>query len=241
MNNWVILMGVLIFLGSCTVKKITHTVFSPPPKNAEELIERVNSKVKNVEWINLKGSVNIIQKDREFDLSINIKNRKDSLIWVSTRGPFGIEIMRMQITPDSIYYINRMNKTYFINSVSQINELINLTFYDLQDIIIANPKILGNNYTFESDKNDFYLLEDDSLRYWITGDYQIQKSKIMHNKKNIELTFDNYNKKDSFPRKINIKSSSEHFLETIITYSNVELNTSQKTLFIIPNTYNEAK
>ena len=64
MNNWVILMGVLIFLGSCTVKKITHTVFSPPPKNAEELIERVNSKVKNVEWINLKGSVNIIQKDR---------------------------------------------------------------------------------------------------------------------------------------------------------------------------------
>ena len=241
MNSWAYLIGLLVLLGSCTIKKLTVTEHSSLPKNSEELIKRVNSKKSEAQWISLKGKLSVTQKDREFNLSINIKNKKDSIIWISARGPFSVEIVRMQMTPDSIYFMNRTNKTYLIKSVSQIKGVINLTFYDLQDMITANLKILKKKYQLESDKNEFYLLQDDNLIYSITRDYKVQKAKIFDNKNTIQITFDNYNNKDHFPRKLSINSDAGEFSKAIINYSKVELNKSQKILFEIPESYNETK
>ena len=241
MNNWAYLIGLLFVLGSCTIKKLTFSDFSSPPQNPEELIKRVNSKKNEAKWINIKGKLNVMQKDREFELSINIKNKKDSVVWMSARGPFGIEIMRIQITPDSICLINRTNKTYAIKSALQIKEITNLTFYDLQDIIAANLKVSTKKYKMESDTNKTYILEGNSWIYSITRDYKVQKVKIFDNKNIIQIAFDSYNNKDYFPRKVSIKTDAGEFFEASISYLKAEVNKSQKILFEIPKSYNETK
>ena len=124
MNKLLYLFVVAVFLGSCAIKKIATTDFSIPPKNTGELIKRVNSKNNYPQWLSLKGKAKITQKGQDVTVRLNIKNRKDSIIWISASGPFGIEIIRAQLTVDSIYVINRIKKTYLIKPAGEIRSFI---------------------------------------------------------------------------------------------------------------------
>lgn len=240
MNKLVKLVILVFFISSCGTSKITNTNFSIDPKNAAELIDMVNSENKYHKWLSLRGSANVLHKDKEFRVGININNRQDSVIWISASGPFGIEIIRVQLTPDSIYFINRINKTYFIKPSSHIKDFIksDLTFYDFQDIITANPRILKKKYKFKANKVGFYL-SSTNLSYLITSNYRVQNAKFFDNKTNLELTLEDYQEIDSFPRKIILKFIAEDTFEVTINYSKVEFNTSKKVLFEIPDSYYE--
>ena len=152
MNNSFSIVLLLLIFSSCGIKKEKKNDFSSPPKNSKELIARVNAQNKDIQWLNLKGKINIITEDNQIALNINITNRKDSLIWISVSAPFGIEIARGQLTQDSIYFINRTNKTWFIKPASEINSLLkaNLSFNQLQQMITANPSINKLKYKFHS-------------------------------------------------------------------------------------------
>jgi len=175
-------------------------------------------------------------------LNINIKHRKDSIIWISASGLFGIEIIRAQLTPDSIYFINRANTTYLIKPVSHIKDLIksDLSFYDLQDIITASSKIIKKNYKMETDAIGFHLISD-NVRCFITNNYRIQNIKFITSKANLEVILNNYQERDNFPRKIALKITPEGTFETTINYSKVEFNKPQKILFEIPDSYDQIK
>tara|TARA_B110000196_G_C21064248_1_gene623997 strand:+ start:188 stop:916 length:729 start_codon:yes stop_codon:yes gene_type:complete len=236
------LVVLALSLSSCVVKKINTTDFSIPPKNATELITRVNSKNSYPQWLGLKGRAHIIKNNQKSTFNINIKNKRDSIIWLSALGPFGIEIIRAQLTPDSIYFLNRINKKYLIKPASHVKTFIKseLSFYDFQDIITANPKILKKNYKLKIDETGFYLVGD-NFSYSITNDYRIQNAKFVNNKTNLEFTMNDYQEVDNFPRKVTLKVTAEETFETTINYSKVEFNKPQKILFEIPDSYDEIK
>ena len=93
-------------------------------------------------------------------LSINIKNRKDSIIWLSASGPFGIEIIRAQLTPDSIYFVNRINKTYLIKPASHVKGFIKseLSFYDLQNGCFSSKVFAHTHFISGEDLQNFKAL-----------------------------------------------------------------------------------
>ena len=241
MNNQLYLFCVALFLSFCGIKN-TSTDFSTSPKNTTELIEKVKSKNNHPQWLNLKGSANILQKNQNITVKINIKNRKDSIIWISASGPFGIEIIRAQLTPDSIYFLNRINKTFLKKPVVQLKTFLksDFSFYDIQDLITANPKISKREYDFELNKTGFHLGSDD-FNYTITNNYRIQNTKINNNTNNLEFALEGYEKEDNFPRKLTLKVETEETFEATINYSKVEINTPQKILFEIPAYYEEIK
>ena len=242
MNKFFSLVILTVILSSCVAKKITTTDFSVPPKNAVELIKRVNSKNSYPQWLSLTGKAQIVQKEQDITLSIHIKNRKDSIIWLSASGPFGIEIIRAQLTPDSIYFVNRITKTYLVKPASQLKEFIKseLSFYDLQDIITANPKILKKDYKLELRATDFYLAADSSS-YSVTSNYRIQNAKFVDHKMNLEFSLEDYQETDNFPRKFALKVEAEESFDATINYSKVEFNKPQKIVFEIPDSYDEIK
>ena len=242
MNKLIFQVIVAVFLGSCSVKKTTITNdFSIPPKNIVELIERVDFKNNKAEWLNLKGRARIIKKDEQITLNINIKSINDSIIWLSARGPFNIEIIRAQLTPDSIYFINRTNSTYSIKPAAHIKDLIklDLSFYDLQDIITASSNIIKKNYKMEADAIGFNLFSDNS-RHFIANNYRIQNVKFIDNKTSLEFSLENYQERDNFPRRVTLKIASEETLKIIVNYSQVEFNKPQKILFEIPDSYDKS-
>tara|TARA_B100001250_G_scaffold381567_1_gene374005 strand:- start:796 stop:1524 length:729 start_codon:yes stop_codon:yes gene_type:complete len=238
MNKGIYLFILSISLISCGIKKTVKKDFLKLPKNPTEIIERVKSTNKYPDFLSLKGKLLLVNKDQEIALNINIKNRKDSVIWVSLSVSLGIEIIRAQITPDSIYFINRSNKTYLVKTSSYIKELINLdlSFYDLQDIITANPKILNEKYKIKSNSIDFSLYTDD-YNYVISNKYRVQKINIKDEKHRMEFRFSDFKEDISFPAQVFLKKTNQETIEITINYSKIEFNNPKKIIFQIPNSY----
>ena len=109
MNKLLLVLFVYFIFNSCSINKLTDiNEINFRPNNAKELISIVKLNNNNLNWINLKGSVQVLHSGNEIYANINIKNRSDSLILFSATGPFGLELMRVKLTQDSIFYINRI-------------------------------------------------------------------------------------------------------------------------------------
>ena len=51
-------------------------------------------------------------KDKNFEVTLNIRIKKSEIIWVSITAVAGIEVARVLITPDSIHVMDRINDEY---------------------------------------------------------------------------------------------------------------------------------
>ena len=245
MNRIALYFFCIVFASSCVTKNVAEVDLSIPPKNAKELIAKVNSKNKSPEWLALKGKVRLmLEKDNEVSLGISIRVRKDSLIWASVSAPFGIELFRAVLTKDSVYYINRANKTYFVKPIAHISKIIktDIAFNEIQQMIIANPKIVKNKYSFDRINNDFMLSTQDYI-YTISNFYRIRQGVLIDKENSLIYTYSNFSFENDFPEQLEliVKSSSENDLNLKLNYSKVVFDQQQQTPFKIPSSYVEAK
>ena len=245
MNRIALYLFCIVFASSCVTKNTTEVDFSIPPKNAKDLIAKVYSKNKSPEWLALKGKVNLmLEKDNEVSLGISIRVRKDSLIWASVTAPFGIELFRAVITKDSIYYINRTNKTYFLKPIAHISKIIktDIAFNEIQEMIMATPKIVKKKYSFNKNNDDFLLSTQDDI-YTISNFYRIRKGVLIDEGNSLIYTYSNFSFENDFPEQLEIlvKSSSENPFNLKLNYSKVFFDQQQQTPFKIPSSYVEAE
>tara|TARA_B110000967_G_C18890969_1_gene567364 strand:+ start:1796 stop:2533 length:738 start_codon:yes stop_codon:yes gene_type:complete len=245
MNRLVLYLFFIVFASSCVTKNIAEVAFSVPPVNAKELIKRVNSINRSSERLALKGMVRLIlEGDNEVSLGISIRVRKDSLIWASVTAPFGIELFRAVITRDSIYYINRTNKTYFIKPITNISELFkkNITFNEIQEIITATPKIEEKKYFFNKENDDFQLTTKDYM-YTVSNFYRIRKGVLVDEGNSLIYTYSNFSFENDFPEQleITVKSSFQNAFNIKLNYSKVVFDQQQQTPFKIPISYVQAE
>ena len=241
MNRVAIYLLCIVFASSCITKNASEIDFSIPPKNAKILIERVNSKNKSPDWLALKGNVKLIlKKDNEVSLGISIRVRKDSLIWASVTAPFGIELFRSLITKDSVYYINRTNKTYILKPIANISEIIktDITFNKIQEMIMASPKIEKKNYSFKKTNDDFLLITQEDI-YTISNFYRIRKVVLVDQGNSLTYNYNNFSFENDFPEQLElvVKSSSENNFNLKLNYSKVVFNQQQQMPFKIPSSY----
>ena len=84
--------------------------------------------------ISIKFYVNIKFDDVERSISGTLRIRKDSLIWISITPALGIEMARIQFTPDSIMFMNKLKDEYFKKSYDYFDNKFqtDLSFNDLQ-------------------------------------------------------------------------------------------------------------
>ena len=245
MNRIALYFFCIVFASSCVTKNVAEVDFHIPPKNAKELISKVNLKNNSPEWLALKGRVRLmLEKGNEVSLGISIRVRKDSLIWASVAAPFGIEMFRAVLTKDSVYYINRANKTYFVKPIAHISKIIktDIAFNEIQQMIIANPKIVKNKYSFDRINNDFMLSTQDYI-YTISNFYRIRQGVLIDKENSLIYTYSNFSFENDFPEQLEliVKSSSENDLNLKLNYSKVVFDQQQQTPFKIPSSYVEAK
>ena len=241
MNKLVLYLFFIVFASSCVTKNIAEVAFSVSPVNAKELIERVNSSNRPPEHLALKGMVSLmIEKDNEVSLGISIRVRKDSLIWASVTAPFGIELFRAVITMDSIYYINRTNKTYFIKPITNISEILktDIAFKEIQEIVTATPKIEKKEYSLNKTDDDFLLTTQDYM-YTVSNFYRIRKGVLIEEGNSLIYTYSNFSFENDFPEQLEIivKSSFQNAFNIKLNYSKVVFDKQQQTPFKIPSSY----
>jgi hypothetical protein len=105
-----------------------------------EAIEPVEINEMAFDYLTAKSKISFESSKQNFDnTNINIRMKKDSLIWISVTG-VGFEVARGLITPDSIVFMDKFHKQYFVFTYEQLSRRYNfeLSFQLLQSVIVGN-------------------------------------------------------------------------------------------------------
>ncbi len=141
--------GLLAFAASCKSKKELKPIVDavPPAKAvqpaADTFFDHTFSmlQLQQLQFNQFSMRCKVDYDDGSFrqDFTANIRIRKDSLIWLSLTGLFGIEGARMVIRQDSVFLMNKLTREYLARPASYLQQIIPLSSgYDaLQNLLLG--------------------------------------------------------------------------------------------------------
>lgn len=237
---------IFILFYSCSIKKVSNTSSLMRSGNSEGLIKNINTINEDIELMSLKGSIKLIKEEKQASFNINIKYRKDSLIWASIRAPLGVELFRIQITNDSVYFMNRIAKKYLVEPISIISDYlnINMSFNDIKEILTATPARFKNEDKIEVEPEE-YIVRSENIQYKIRKD-KLHLSEIIKLEKDDTRLICNFLEfkeisGETFPYKFLLKIEPDNMFFLEMKYTRVIFNEKQKFSFKIPSHYEKTK
>lgn len=161
----------LLAATSCASRK--KTVAPTPPQTFE--------------WLTANMDIQAEGNGMNFDdLSGQMRMRKDSLVWLSVTASMGIEVARAKVSTDSVWIVNRLEKTYLAEPLDTLSAQLGMPL----SLPLIQTLLLDNNEGFPPVENQTVL-----LKTFVMGNLS---AKMRY--KNIKL-----DEKTSFPLKISDK------------------------------------
>ena len=176
-SSWSHVMVVFFFIGllftnvSCASRK--KAVPPPQPQTFEWLTANVD--------IQAEGNGMISD-----DLSGQLRMRQDSLVWLSVTATMGVEVLRAKVSSDSVWIVNRLEKTYLSEPLDILSEQLGMPL----SLPWVQTLLLDNNQGLPPVENQTV-----QLKTFVMGNLS---AKIRYN--NIKL-----NEKTTFPLRITDK------------------------------------
>jgi len=168
----------ILLLGCKSPKEAEKTIIRK--KSVQELLTKLNDNQFSFDWLSAKLSTKAVIANKKMEVSIKLRLRKDSAIWMSVSPALGIEIARVLISRDSIKYINRLDKTFYIGPYDffKNHTPVDLNFNILQSILTGSSKEI-----IEKSKDDNYTQLKSSVN---KGKHQLKKTQKRKDKKGKE-------------------------------------------------------
>ena len=228
-----------------------------------KLIQEVEQNEFDFDSFLAKMNIKIETKDRNINVKGQLRMQRDSIIWTSISLPMGMEVIRMKVTPDSVFFMNRNEKTYLCENIEVFNDISPMitTIGFIQSVLIGNDINLreSDNYKVTIDDGQYNLLISKKLKksiknndddwkviikdIWIDPQYyKITKYNIREyndNKRKIELKYSDFQDVNGkfIPTKINISIHGDFYMKANITYSNISFGDNIEYNFKIPQKY----
>lgn len=243
---FILFLSVLL-LYSCKTRKSPTSLKT---KSAKFLLKKLNNQQLDAEWYSSKAKITYRDQQQGIKFSASIRMRKDSVIWMNVKK-LGVEAARIQITKDSIYIINRLDKNYIISDFKYIEDRYSLpaNFETLQNLLLGNPVIItADNKTADTKELNYILkANNDQIKneYWLDGatflltqmsfDEQEQKRNLSVQQSGYEeiANLGNFPKE----RDILVESRETGNISMSIALSKIEINTAKSIKFKIPDHY----
>lgn len=238
-------------------------------EGAAYLIKKLDEHELLFEWFTAKFSAEYKNEDQKNSFSGQIRIRKDSLIWLSFSPVFGIELFRMEITQDSVKFINRINHTYFIGDYDYVNNFLhsNIDFDILQSFLIGNDLSFYENSSFKASvDNEEYKLSTAARRklkkfvhnsqeklriliqnLWIDPlTFKITKANVKEIQKpnmKLEANYSDFEEIEHqlFPKRISFDISANNDIRVSVSFSKISVEGRQIFTFKIPPGYRQIK
>lgn len=87
--------------------------------------------------LSTRASLDINSSKTDMSLKAQIRIKKDSAIWISFSPLLGIEVVRLLLTPDSVKFLDRINKSYFCGTYTFFHDYYRVGFdYDMIESIL---------------------------------------------------------------------------------------------------------
>ncbi|MFC2107636.1 DUF4292 domain-containing protein [Bacteroidota bacterium] len=257
-------MILLILISSCTSKR---SIIKKPIKaeGPEYLFNKLAENELKFNTISAKFKADYLYEKKKTEFKGQIRIKKDSIIWISFSPALGIEVARLVITNDSVKFLNRLEKTYFIGDYEFVNNFLetNIDFDILQSFIIGNDfqfyektkfgasidageyrlNTLGRNklkkYVKEQENNPKVYIQT----IWLNADnFKISRLNIKEIKKENKKLHAYYSdfkeiNNQLFPFNIRYELTAEQNIDLILDYTKLELNKELNFPFKIPRKY----
>jgi hypothetical protein len=113
--NFTLIVCVFLFSASCKTKKQITQTEATSTESIAVLLKNIRVAEPDFRTANVnKMSINIAYDTRKMNnISASCRMIRDSAIFVSLQPVFGIELFSVEITPDSITVIDKMNRKYY--------------------------------------------------------------------------------------------------------------------------------
>lgn len=213
-----------------------------------------NNEHSNLNSANIQAKIFLQGNGQSIGATANIIWQKDSTIWLNVKK-FGLEAARALITKDSVFVLNRLEKTYTAKGLESLQRQYNLPagFDLIQSVLLAQPWFFPD-ITLESDIKDGmhrlsgangrystdYRIEEDA--YWLRQELFLQPRATQ----SVSISFENYKKSALvgwFPYLRTIEAYSEETgeMRLSIELSEIEFNVPKSFRFEIPQHYEKVE
>jgi len=208
----------------------------------------------DVQRLNAKARIFVEGDGQSIEANANLIWVRDSALWLNVRK-FGIEAARALITPDSVFVLNRLSKTYTARGLESLQLEYNLPagFDLLQAVILAKAWILPG-VVLKSDLQDgLHRLSGSDAHYGV--DYRLEEGSFLlrhesflqaKDQRSVVLDFDQYKKLPGaglFPylRQVSAFSPETGQMQINLELSEVEINVPKPIRFEIPSHYQRTR
>lgn len=162
-GNIAILCILVIFISSCKSSK-TGSV-SKGMKQLEEMkyLEEVIGNSPSFDSFSSKMKLTVDLNGKETSVNGSLKMKRNELIQLSIAPVLGIEVARIEISPDSLLVLDRINKRYLYAPLSVLSFLANgdIDFYTIQSLFHNEIFLPGKKSVTPSDLSAFTLQQEE--------------------------------------------------------------------------------
>lgn len=156
-----LLLIATLFIVSCKTRRaVERSPLFPLSENA--IIDLVDQNSFQYHTYSSKLAVSADTPDQKGSFKVNMRMKKDTVIWMSVTPALGIEAVRVLIQPDTLMFINKMKNQYFAGGYSSIDSLLQYAtkFEFLENLLVGNAVEIepGEKYNSVVD-NLYYVLQ----------------------------------------------------------------------------------
>jgi len=201
-----------------------------------------------------------LSSGRETSSRAQLKILHNDRLQISVQPLLGIEAFRVELTPDSIKVVDRLNRRFLIESFDKIkgNMEIDFNFYNLQALFtnqlflpgeINLPENQFNRFQWEQTSTGYLLRTGDrtGLQYAFTADQndKLSATEIRDECSNYRFlcNYDNFRPVDRqlFPMNIYFRLHTENNAQSSLSlgFSRVEVDTPLEMNFPVPTNYRQ--
>jgi hypothetical protein len=210
----------------------------------------IDNQKTNSEWLQAKAKVYANIQGDVYNMQATIKIQKNKIIWLSLKK-LGFEVARVYITPDSIISINRLERTYQIETTETFASQFGfpLDMQVVQDLLIGNPLLPAKMYRKQEHKNGPITLygEEKNIHTSMIFTLPTMQLQQLHmrdagNTKELNSNFSQYqqlkdNKYFSYLRVYEFKELKDDLSTVEIQFSDIQLDSPFEFNLEIPQRY----
>lgn len=259
MQRYIGLMAIisLFWVSACKTTKRSGDNAQLKEKTTRQLLKQLNDNKIEAEWLSAKARASYDDEYEKRKFNINFRYRKDSIIWLNVKKAT-VEAFRVQVTPDSFYLIDRLNKQYYINSISKLEGRFNLPerspedpplFQVLEDVLLGNPLLFAGSPLESGIKEEEYTLKGET--YYFNSEYRIEATDFLlsamdfvanNQKQYLKVDMDRSEYLEDYPkfsylREYSFNDPERGEIEMKLRFSDLELNEPKNIRFSIPSNY----
>jgi len=225
------------------------------PRTAQFLVKKLQARnLDAVKRMSAQTRIYVEGDGQSMSANGNIVWVRDSAIWLNVKK-FGLEAARVLVTPDSVFMINRLQKTWYGRSIESLQAEYQLPggFGLLQDFLLGRAW-MDKDMEVQSDiEGGFHRLSGSNGV--VAADYRIEEGSFLlksesflqpRTARNVRFSFDNYQKTKPaglYPllRTIQAFSPETKDVQFELEFLHVDFNTPAPYRFEIPATYQRAE